>query len=418
MASTSERAFSKFAARVLAKLQARTVPVATNTQLLNGKTVAQVQSLVTKTIVGLSQVENVPVATQAEAEAGTEQTRTLTPARLSQAVAALLAPDQKVKGDVLSGFSASSGSITDKLCYRLNVIDDATQLATVQNYTESFANVFNNWKRFSHGATETFPFTPSELNNWTYDSATDSIKCTINSASIIGFVSTESFDDYTMKVEVSSLLNTDDDSIGVVLAFSEEAGIEYTLMAGVNFANQTKCFGIYYNYGRASSKTLTNNNLGYPADNPYDNGAGSLKTGWKGAGVVGFNVRRIGDIITVTPTVPGASTVYRSDLALTIDLNSDPLLARFKGPQRFGYWCHSEDASTWKSLERPGDKYPIINAATLDTYVYTAGAWVLQAAGSYVNYLKKRRLYTNQITGKLYATGDTLNKLYKITKGS
>lgn len=67
--------------------------VSPNALKLEGKTLAEVVASVSKSNVGLDQVSNFPVATQAEAQAGTVENRYMTPLRTAQAVGALKAGD-------------------------------------------------------------------------------------------------------------------------------------------------------------------------------------------------------------------------------------------------------------------------------------------------------------------------------------
>lgn len=77
--------------------------VSPNALKLEGKTLAEVVASVSKSNVGLDQVSNYPVATEAEAQAGTVDNRYMTPLRTAQAVAALKAGDSaKLDGKTVS----------------------------------------------------------------------------------------------------------------------------------------------------------------------------------------------------------------------------------------------------------------------------------------------------------------------------
>jgi len=417
MATLPETSFNKFAARVLQALKIRTTPQASDAQLVNGKTTAQVRALVTKATIGLSNLTNGAVATQAEAEAAASAAVYMTPVSVNQLVNKQLVIDNKVKGYAFSGFSGTQAA-ADKLCYRMNIVTNATEQTTVQNYKESFATVFNNWSRFSHGSNGLFPSNSYELKSWSYDSATDKISCTVNSNTLVGFVSADAYDTFDFEVELSST-NSDDDWIGVVIAFVDEAGAQHTLTAVRSWnSNTVNNFALYYNLGQSSSTLLASSAVGLGLPTTYHNTLGTLKSGWVGAGAIRIKVSRVGDVITVLTTNPGDTSTYMSAYPLSVDLNSLASLSRFKGPQRFGYCCRSQASSSWLSLQRPGDRVPIIRTDTLDTYVYTNNAWVIQPAGSHRSYLHKRRLHTNQITGKLFWIGDSLDVILPVNKGS
>ena len=419
MGSIVSNAFASFAGRLLASLKSRTSAHAENTTKVGNKTVAQVKAMVTKSSIGLPLVTNAPVATQAEAETGAAIDRYTTPLRLAQWIAKRFLGDSTVKGNSFCGLTPT-GFSTAPLCQRMNIVTSAEEITQVQNYTESFSSVFNSWSRISHGSNGLFPSNSSELSSWNYDAATDKISCTVNSNTLVGFISPDSYDTFDFEVELSST-NTDDDWIGVVIAFTESDGKQYTLTlcrAWNSAVANAPNFILYYNLGQSDQQVIAGSMCGLGSPTTYHNSSGVLKNGWVGSGAVRFEIKRTGNAITCLTTNPGDTTTYLSAYQLTADLDSLDVLKRFKGPQRFGYCCWSQPYSTWKSLVRPGDKLPIIDSRNLDCYVFSNNAWTKQPAGSYQNYLAKNRLFTNQITGKLYFVGGSLNTIYPIVKGS
>jgi len=105
------------------------------------------------------------------------------------------------------------------------------------------------------------------------------------------------------------------------------------------------------------------------------------------------------------------SAEYMEDKKLTIDLSADPDLVKFRGPQRFGYVCQSQLNATWRSIQRPGERVPIIRADTKECYRWENNQWTLQPVGSYQNYLQPNRLFTNQVTKRLFAVDAAFNML-------
>lgn len=419
MSNVVRSAFTSFGTRLLASLKSRQTEHAVSASKVNGKTVDEVVAMVNKFSIGLGLVYNAPVATKTEAEAGTSDNRYITPLSTTHWLDKRLTLDSTVAGSFFAGFTPN-GAGTGKLCQRLNIVSTVTELNTVLNYKESFSSVFNNWSRISHGPNGLYPSVPSEINAWSYNSTTDTITCTVNSSSMIGFISPDSQENFEFEVEISST-NSDDDWIGVVIAFTEIDGKQYTLnlsrVWGTTGANAPN-FALHYNQAQVGAVILAGSTCGMSVPNPYHNTSGTLKTGWAGAGVIRLKVKREGNIITCWTTAPGYPTVYLTAYQLTIDLDSQEILKKFKGPQRFGYFCLSQANSSWKSLVRPGDKLPIVDARDLTCYVYLNNIWTKQPANTHRNYLAKNRFFTNQITGKLFFVGDSLDVLYPIVKGS
>lgn len=118
----------------------------------------------------------------------------------------------------------------DRILKVARVIDNDTELANEKALIDGFGTIFNTWQRFSHRNSDGFPAMPSELNGWQYVSSTDRILSTINSETYIGFVSPERYTKYSLEVNFNST-NGDDDTIGIVLAYTVQNGKQYTLSA-------------------------------------------------------------------------------------------------------------------------------------------------------------------------------------------
>lgn len=249
--------------------------------------------------------------------------------------------------------------------YNLSDIEDITidskdktseiifdQFSTLKNETAKMIDIFNKWKRFSHNTSGIQPAIPSELTAWSYDSTLDSVVCGVNSDSYIGFISDKAYDKYKHKVNVKSA-DGDDDIIGVVIAFAiDKDGKEHTLSAirtsnvsgqdYKNTANKPVQWGIFYDYTGFGGKKLI-------ADG---SGSVTLATNSWGSNPNGaiISIQRLGDIVTAK-TSQLNSTSIDENTALTIDLNSDPLLKIFKGATPYGYSCYSQNSSIFKDIE-------------------------------------------------------------------
>lgn len=236
-----------------------------------------------------------------------------------------------------------------------------------------FSDVFNTWHRFSHGAANwTQPSLPSELNAWAYDPAVDTVKCTVNSASYIGFVSDKEVGDFTFDVEVGlpmTSVDGDNDAITLVIAFKTVDGKEHTLnvVRGGSIEGHLKTttlFGVYYDYLLPDQKTVMAVDTG---EAPH---------AWRGY-YARMRVVRKGDEFTVlsTPadtrtwgTATDADFIHRIDFTL----NDLPELAKFKGLNRFGYGSLSQTDSTYRAYVRPdvddGNHYATMGATIKELY--------------------------------------------------
>ena len=226
-------------------------------------------------------------------------------------------------------------------------------LSNIQNKTlvdeislPTFADVFNSWYRFSHSSTGVYPAVPAEINNWSYDSTTDSIKCTVNSGSYIGFASTEAMGDFTFDAAVSST-DTDDDMIGLVIGFYKDpsTGKEHTLSLIRQLSRDTPALTtsilLTYNYGQADvwNIDITGEKVAY---------------GWSDVGECRIRAIRAGNIYTLSmwkTDIDGGGLEYTR----TLDLDSDARLSVFKGSTRYGYACHSQNSTTFRSITRPDE---------------------------------------------------------------
>lgn len=217
-----------------------------------------------------------------------------------------------------------------------------------------FADVFNSWKRFSHHAANwNQPANATELNAWEYDAATDTVKCTVNSSSYIGFVSDKEIGDFNFDVEVGLPLSStdgDNDSITLVIAFKTKDGKEHNLSVVrsgsiENHLNVTTLFGVYYDYQLPDQKTVGVVDTG---ETPF---------AWKGH-YARMRIKRRGEAFVVESTPATQSSwaaAVDSDFVHKIEfsLSDMPELAVFKGLNRFGYGALSQTHSTYRAFVRP-----------------------------------------------------------------
>lgn len=218
-----------------------------------------------------------------------------------------------------------------------------------------FAEVFNNWHRFSHGANNwAQPSNAAELNAWTYDPGTDRIKCTVNSATNIGFISDIAVGDFVFDVEVgvdATSPDADNDAITLVIAFKSINGKEQTItiVRAASIEPHVKTptlLSVAYDYCLPDQKLIasveTNEVKGTP---------------WKGR-FSRIVITRTGDKFDIKATnIEARSWASATDAdfvhKMSFTLNDMPELAMFKGENRFGYGAVSQTTATYKTYVRP-----------------------------------------------------------------
>lgn len=377
---------------VKAKAASRTVPFADDVDTVGGLTATQVRTGTTKAHVGLANLRNLPVATNAQMLDPNDNGCLVTPQLYHYFMSQYLplAP----AGQVYMG--VGNKQVPYPPLTRMAIVQDGKEFLDAQSTEESFADVFNSWYRFSHRSGYDQPAIPDELEAWSYDEVTDTIVSTLNTVSRIGFISPNGYDNYTFEVVVSSN-NNDDDSIGVVIGFAVVDGVEYSLIAERVLNGTGSTFRVYYNLTSDNSVLLGGNMLG-EATNPQRNADGG--TGWTG-NTARIRVVRTGDTIVVSSTGLN-ETNYRTGYDITVDLTSLPELAKFRGPSPIGYTCQSQLWATWKTIQRPGSRLPIIDATTYTVTEWDGNAWVERDSTAYQNHLKPNLFYFNDVSGKLY----------------
>ncbi len=268
---------------------------------------------------------------------------------------------------------------------QLGIIETDEELALQQEQKESFDVVFNQWQRFARKGDENpnNPYDdeayPSELTSWSYDADNDRIRSTVNSVSFIGFISNQRYNNYTLETILRSS-NNDDDYIGLVIAHATDVnGRTHTLDVMRSLMGAAP-MGILKDRG-IDNLVIRNvfSGLKWPDGSTATGSfAGNQNSGAYGWGNwpngIRLKVTREDDIITIE-TSQINSTVYYEPAKTVIDLTSDPELAVFRGPQRYGYACQSQAGSTWDVLQRAGDRMSILDLRTMTQYDYVDGSW-------------------------------------------
>lgn len=282
--------------------------------------------------------------------------------------------------------------VPGELLAKVRMASTQASLDTLKSSSVSFSTVFDKWKRISHANNLIFPAIESELSGWAYDAATDKVSSTINSSSLIGLISTDRFDSYTFETILKSTAS-DDDAIGLCLAFKTVGVREYTLTAMVDGGGLTPTaisndsvpkltVMVNYTQGEANGlQVLYSQPLGY------------IKQGWNATDLKdGIRLKAVRD-------VTGTLTVE----CLKADGSALPNVVRWVGqvPDLFlgkcaiGYMAHSQTESSWTNIRVPTAKTDIIDARDMSVWRWTGTTWVNSGSVSDGKTLTPGRLYKN-----------------------
>lgn len=281
--------------------------------------------------------------------------------------------------------------------------DAALEFAKNQVVPQS--QIIGKWTAFSH-AGSTQPANPGELSAWEYVSAENAIRNTTNSVTFIGLVSDTEYEDYDHEVLVKST-NADDDTIGLVAAFTVIDGKEYTITATRTCGGNGRPWVITYNRNQTTSKDLTGvNNAVKWSNGGY--GATATEAGYTGSpGWAAFTagtkikITRRGNIITFITTDLN-SDVYIEASKITIDLSADPVLQKFIGKTRIGFCSLSQQFSYWQQLSFV-DYSPIYDLRTGTKWAPNAsGVWTQDTTSNIYSQIGVGRLIMDRLSGAQY----------------
>lgn len=316
-------------------------------------------------------------------------------------------------GGILVG--SGVGFSVQPLLRDVTIVENQIDLDIARGSNESFKRVFDTWTRISRlVGREGDAATPSELNSWSYIPATDAISCTINSASVVGFISPDRYDDFVLEVVLRST-NSDDDFIGVAIAFVEDVAGKTHMLSVMRGGNGKAPMSIDINYNGFDKSEinldLIRDGLTWFNDTvAVAGGANGGNGGWNivPSGIL-LKVTRVKDNITIETGQPNAGE-YFTPATRTFNLNDHPELAKFKGPQRYGYIAQSQASSTWTTLSRPGGKEAIYDSATGQLWSHDTGSWSTESRsiGELVDsgLLRENWLHHNPATNRFYYVAD------------
>lgn len=391
---------------------------------LAGLSVDEVRAQVNKSTIGLSYLQNYPAATSGWALAGATNAayQTTESAAVQVKARAALAPGETGDMYFLDG-SGFGGLVPGKALSFLSVVTTDAELNTMLSTQEKMADVFNSWKKISRGcwndaarrASVGFSDTAiqSELDGFTYDAATDKIKNSADTLSLVGFISPTAYDNYVLDVILRSDSTWQNDPLGVIVGYVMDAdGTAHTLSIMRNLWYPS--YGTYgavdvvVDYNTVGQTLIKTQRAGLKWVDGSDATGGMTSTApayaikpWAQA-VNGcrLKVTRAGDIFTVE-TTQYDETAFVDAAKFTFTLNDHASLARFKGPQRYGYAAISQDYAVWDVQLRPGARQAVVDIRDKSVREWNGTAWVTKTGG-WADYVKPNRFYYNRTTKKLF----------------
>lgn len=323
------------------------------------------------------------------------EVRSLSSADAVSQVASDDAPRKGLRGEI-AYFNEDNSPMAIKgmpLLKTVNLVASDADVATAKAATVPFSEIFNKWRRISHSPSGIFPANESELSGWSYDSVTDTVSSTINSATVIGLISNDRFGEYVFETIMKST-DADNDGVGFCLAFNKVGDREHTLIAMIDSGGlagdgsipngDVPKLVLAVNYGQGAS-------WGHQviAQLPF----GLAGQGWTGvdfaAGVKLIVKRMSVGMLEITCTradgSPWPTPVYWTG----------EIPEQFSGPCAIGLVAFSQAGSSWEITQMPTIKRDIIDTRTMDVWRWNGNAWVIAGNLSDPDVMMPGRIYKN-----------------------
>lgn len=322
----------------------------------------------------------------------------------------------------------------DPLVKQLAVINDGTDLGYSKTTLQSNQYVFNSWHKISRGNWRNTSPTraevgysdnaiPGDLAGFTYDATNDVIKNSVDTRSMVGFISPEAHDEYVLDVTLKSTSDWQNDPLGLLLGYvrdpdgtthtltvfrslwanysgldaAMQVAVDYNTIGGIVVAEQNDGL-LWVDGSPATGPAPTTTSLGGVAPHAY-------KPWVQAPNGIQLRVTRSGDQFTIETSnydvvglVPAAT--------LTFNLNDHPALARFKGPSPYGYVAISQDNAIWEANQRPGNAMTVYDLRDGSQHIWDGNAWSIQP-GNLDDILLPGRLCYSPTTGKLFYRSHT-----------
>jgi hypothetical protein len=255
-------------------------------------------------------------------------------------------------------------------------------------------DIFNTWGRTDgNNYYENGSVAAGSAAAWQLLTNPDRISQPQNTSTACGFISLDRLDNYTFEATVTSP-DADNDSIGLIIAFNRDAGTNQTLsiIRTQGGTQPNNGFGMVYGDSGASTSWVIQNIS-----------VGGVLSGWSNA-QSRIKVQRQGDIIQAWCTNWNDVNNYQVTSQLTLDLNSDPRLAKFKGNQHYGYYTLSQAGSTYLNISFKGslNYNEMYNLETGMVSKYIDGVGWVDTTERIQDRLGYIRTVTNPLTGESF----------------
>jgi hypothetical protein len=344
-----------------------------------------------------------------------------------------------LKGQILKIKNENTNQYeTSELLLQGKYISNDIELEDAKSSIISQEEIFNTWRRYSHGDatliptsainSNLIPGTPLHTNSWIYNNTLSRIESTINSGDVIGFISNSLVKEYSQSATLGAN-NADNDRIGFCLFYEDLNDLVDNNAYGLNPAdfswdidttsltipNQhtlsfirnrdqlTNTFYVVYDNFKIGSQIIANGS---------GSGVWNTINNWNFGGIntVDISVTRLENVITFLTSnfsdAPGGKGGL--DFSLTIDLDSMPILEKFKGLCRYGFIAQSQANAYFENIVSTEDANVIFDMRNGDV-------WTLNNSGDYVINIDRnlyeeqnRALVYNNDTGKLFYIKDNV----------
>lgn len=291
-------------------------------------------------------------------------------------------------------YPKDSNTLRDYFCDRMMLPSTSGWIYSTSALTQqalrvvrppTIQEIFNTWDRFDNDSF--FPRgqgATSAAGAWFYDSQNNRIVQPINQTrNYSGFLSDERLEYYEHDVTLQSLAG-DDDLNSVILAFVRIGNLNHVLTCAATRGGVPPAVshsvlvdshtshnhggpGAWQNTGR--NKIIRQNNFA------GTDGVSNSGSGWQGR-FTRIYVTREGDKFTILASRWNDRRLV-PESRMEFDLNEDPILHKFKGPQQFGYGNFSQASSFFTNIELKGGILwnMLVDASQNVVYRWINGSW-------------------------------------------
>lgn len=332
-----------------------------------------------------------------------------------------------LQGQILRNTGDNTGAYTaqEPLVYGQFIYTDAQLTRALAAGQATQQQIFNSFFRYSHGGNpsvpagaqqnNSIPGQPVQTNSWSYDTVSQQVKSTFNSGSAIGLVSINKFDRYVHTATLGATGN-DNDFIGLEIAFTQVGTVannaygldpttyphidvthsvipnEHSLTLFRSRSGTANTYVVVYDWQKLTQKVIAN---GSALSGIYNTTAN-----WPGV-TVDVKVDRRGDTIIVSTSNFSDASGGKGSVRfpLTINLNSDTVLTKFKGLQSYGYAAQSQEGAFFSNISFSGNSNNIYDLRNGNVYNYNATSYVLNPAQSITSVLGTRFYWRNTTEG-------------------